>query len=402
MSLRGHVQAAAAAAAAAEAAAAVATTAALQARIAEQDKVVAAAWEEELTNGHRPRHFQGSVIRLAVFHRHNILCVVKTGSGKSAPPLLVARMRGGVGVCIVPLIPIGIGQTADAQSLCPGVDSYHVDQLSPVALNQLIKKLEARQSRADGRPVMLYVSPQMIVSKRVGELVVTLLHRGVVSVIAIDECHRFPLDAPAFRREFARCKPCIFDFLAKVDAACRPPVIAMTATMTEELLEEFKKVTGIEFDVYVWGDVSRRDISLRLQFSHQPLTQLKQFAQKHINPSVGGQWMRFIIYTNHKYRITSSLEEKLSKVVEEMHGDGHDVVALHSGVGLIEKMYLMMGELARWAVGAILSHGGRQTLTSTPHSRPVPVPALPRSSPPPAHPHGMLISTPPHPTPPLL
>ena len=96
----------------------------------------------------QPRPFQVDAIGVARYHavpatRTTMLMVRRTGDGKSAVPLGALRMRGGVGFSMVPLLTVGTGQAADANKMCPGIMSYHVDELSPADYNELLQVTRA-------------------------------------------------------------------------------------------------------------------------------------------------------------------------------------------------------------------------------------------------------------------
>lgn len=98
-----------------------------------------------------PRPFQLEAIAYAVYgslsESTRLLLVAKCGSGKSACPLGVLRMKRGVGITIVPYLSIGTGQASAATEQCPAIESIHVDELSPFAMKELIQQLGQMESR---------------------------------------------------------------------------------------------------------------------------------------------------------------------------------------------------------------------------------------------------------------
>ena len=74
----------------------------------EEKEVVKIMFEEEFNR--TPYDAQIEVISQMVYSQKDHLLVRGTGGGKSGVPLGVLRMRGGVGVTVVPLLTIGSGQ----------------------------------------------------------------------------------------------------------------------------------------------------------------------------------------------------------------------------------------------------------------------------------------------------
>ena len=82
--------------------------------------------------------------------------------------------------------------------------------------------------------------------------------------MTVDEMHRVPLDAPAFRLDFGKRKAKLF---SKRRLSRTPvPIVCITATMTKDLLKQFEEFTGIDNYTKTWGTTSRRNIKIKLAF----------------------------------------------------------------------------------------------------------------------------------------
>lgn len=241
----------------------------------------------------------------------------------------VLIMKGGIGISVVPLLAIGTGQASNAARTCRNVDSYHIDELNRDEKVSLLAKIVTLDSR-NGRPIMIFVSPQSLDDPAMKSTIKRLVSSGTLSTVCIDEMHRVPLDAGrpgAFRPEFARLKINLFDLLASSE---RPiAVIGMTATITAKLLAEFNSITGITFDTTFWGDVGRRNITMRLVFAHQTVVPLKLLVSKH-----RAEAKKIILYSNHSNRMAN-----LSKAVSKALGAGEDACTLHGETGSAMKFY---------------------------------------------------------------
>ena len=153
-----------------------------------------------------------------------------------------------------------------------------------------------------------------------------------MSTVAIDEMHRVPLDAPFFRREFGRLRANLLEFMALSQK--KVAFVAMTATLTPDLLEEFKAITGTVFDFVQWGDVSRRNIALHLTFAHRTVLPLKKFVNDQRKD--GG---KDVLYSNHSSRAKKNLLEAVEKVLPV----GEDVATVCGDTAKIMKAYYIRG-----------------------------------------------------------
>lgn len=294
--------------------------------VAQQDEVIVGMYLDEF-NLDSPRGFQVDVVREAVFYSKRVLVVQPTGSGKSNLPLATLAMRGGIGATSVPLLSIGTGQAAAARRLCKGIDAYHVDELSYSERAALVRRIEATADTS-GRPMMLFISPLAVdgATNLLRDAIHSAMERKVVTVLAVDEVHRVSLDAQDFRPELARLKTNLFDKMTP-DIA----FIGMTATFSTALLEKFESITAIVFDSTIWGDVSRRNISMSLAFAHLTLTPLMALVSKHRR-----EGKKVAVYSNHSVRVIQNLVPALQKL-------GEDAVAIHGRTGGTLKMYNIEG-----------------------------------------------------------
>lgn len=319
-----------------------------------------------------PRPFQLEAIAYAVYgslsESTRLLLVAKCGSGKSACPLGVLRMKRGVGITIVPYLSIGTGQASAATEQCPAIESIHVDELSPFAMKELIQQLGQMESRKvhkhtppfflamaipfqPARPLlcslqdallMLYISPQMVeTNKALMDCVRDhLIKRGILSLMVRDECHRFPLDAPGFRVCFGQCKTLLFDLLVQ---SPQPVVsIDMTATLTKGLLADLVTTIGCKHDRTFWTDVSRRDVKLALSYAPSTIDGVKDFVKRHSVASEGRSvTVRTVVFSNHRTRVVNNIPNAIRKLLPP----GETCDSLHGHQGSLMKGYT----IAAWS-----------------------------------------------------
>ena len=265
--------------------------------------------------GIEARQFQVKVLCDMIFRSRRILMVRRTGDGKSVEPLGSLRASGGVGICVVPLLTIGCGQAAAATAACTSMEAVHWDDQPRDEKRLLLERLEATSDRSGC--LALFVSPQFLDGKEnsLRTTIKGLFERGAISTVAIDEMHRVSLDAAWFRPEFGRLYENLLSSIALSPATEPVALVAMTATLTVELLEKFREITRVDFDVEEWGDVSRRNIAMRLAFTDQTTKLLQKLAEKH-RPDEG----KVALYTNHSHRVKNSTREKSASCMGRVFG----------------------------------------------------------------------------------
>ena len=282
--------------------------------------------------GYSPYEVQTQVIAEAFYTKTDQVVVQATGGGKSAIPLGVLRMAGGVGVVVVPLQTIGSNQASSAQKMCGDITAYHWDEMAPREKAKLLSDLSKLTSVKSTR-IMLYVSPQSLEGKD-NHLVAgldELLDKSLLTVMGVDEMHRVPLDAPAFRQAFGKLKKKLF--AKRTRSPKPPPAVCMTATLTKDLLEEFESLTGITEYTRTWGTTERPNISLKVSFSDLTIHPLKDLIQRHRG---GGVKRKAIIYTNHSSRVA-----KLNDGARKVLADKEDAALLKGKTGGMQKSYLI-------------------------------------------------------------
>ena len=264
----------------------------------EEKEVVKIMFEEEFNR--TPYDAQIEVISQMVYSQKDHLLVRGTGGGKSGVPLGVLRMRGGVGVTVVPLLTIGSGQAVAAEAMCSDIDAHHWDEYSTLADKQrVVAELEEITS-VDDTHVMLYISPQSLEGKDniLEKCLEGLFKKDLITVLAVDEMHRVPLDAPAFRTAFGKLQKKLVK--KRSLSSRRVPLIGMTATLTKDLLEQFEKIMGVQFSARTWTETARRNITQKLVFSHLTLTPLMHVIETHRAES---RKRKVAIFTNHASRL---------------------------------------------------------------------------------------------------
>ena len=156
--------------------------------------------------------------------------LMPTGGGKSLCYQLPSLLMEGTAIVISPLIALMKNQV-DAMR--------HYGEEDGVAhfLNSSLNKSAIDQVKADilsGKTKMLYVAPESLTK----EENVEFLKSVKISFYAIDEAHCISEWGHDFRPEYRRIRPI-------VNMIGQAPIIALTATATQKVREDIKKILGM-------------------------------------------------------------------------------------------------------------------------------------------------------------
>ena len=156
--------------------------------------------------------------------------LMPTGGGKSLCYQLPSLLMEGVAIVISPLIALMKNQV-DAMR--------HYSEEDGVAhfLNSSLNKSAIDQVKADilsGKTKLLYVAPESLTK----EDNVEFLKNVKISFYAVDEAHCISEWGHDFRPEYRRIRPII-------NMIGQAPIIALTATATQKVREDIKKILGM-------------------------------------------------------------------------------------------------------------------------------------------------------------
>ena len=156
----------------------------------------------------------------SVLDGKDTLAIMPTGGGKSLCYQIPARMLGGTTVVVSPLISLMKDQLEKLEEL--GVSACQV--------NSSLSSEEEHQALAsisDGSCEIVFCTPERLASPEFIEA----LKGTTVSLVAIDEAHCISQWGHDFR-------PAYIEMAAAIAALGSPPVLALTATATDEVIED--------------------------------------------------------------------------------------------------------------------------------------------------------------------
>lgn len=156
--------------------------------------------------------------------------LMPTGGGKSLCYQLPSLLMDGVAIVISPLIALMKNQV-DAMR------NYSEEDGVAHFLNSSLNKSAIDQVKSDilnGKTKLLYVAPETLTK----EENVEFLRNVKIAFYAVDEAHCISEWGHDFRPEYRRIRPII-------NMIGQAPIIALTATATQKVREDIKKILGI-------------------------------------------------------------------------------------------------------------------------------------------------------------
>lgn len=175
------------------------------------------------------------------------LCVMSTGSGKSAVYQLAGLARGGMTVVVSPLIALQRDQLEGAVPAAAMLNST----LGAAGRAELL------ESAAAGEIEMLLLAPEQLADDEVTDV----LAGADVRLLVVDEAHC----ATQWGHEF---RPDYLHLGRAARAIGRPPVLALTATATPQVREEIVELLGMEDPAIVVKGFDRPNLHLEVRAFH--------------------------------------------------------------------------------------------------------------------------------------
>jgi hypothetical protein len=296
--------------------------------------------------GYEPYEWQSTsiqhILSIAVKGRRGaatpVLLVQPTGGGKSSVRDVCALLLGGCCLTIVPLLSLAADQTEKNNKLKekdPRISVFNLDDLQDKTTNdELRRQLANMDANADGT-VFLFSSPQKIANNpEWQDTIKTMVSKGIIRFIAVDECHLYASHGVEFRTEFRSMKPLLFDLVSNSGTATHVPMLFMTATATASIVDDMEKLSGLVFNKsndVLWPssckDFSRRNVGIQLTFNNSPLQKIKTVVKQVCGNGRDLQLEKIIVYTNSKTRCRD-LKRKVSDFLN-VQGIQADVVVVH-------------------------------------------------------------------------
>ncbi len=211
-----------------------------------QHKIDVAAAARRLLGFPSLRPGQETAIR-ALLEGRDTLLVQPTGSGKSAVYQIAGALREGSTVIVSPLIALQKDQ-------CDAIQASRLEDTA--VLNSTLTVSEQRDTLdriENGEVEYIFLAPEQLAKPET----LDRLRSASVSLIAVDEAHCISQWGHDFRPDYLGLKHVI-------EALGHPPVVAMTATASNEVRNEIIERLGLHNPRVIVHGFDRPNISLRV------------------------------------------------------------------------------------------------------------------------------------------
>ena len=241
----------------------------------------------------------------SVLDGKDTLAIMPTGGGKSLCYQIPAKMLEGITIVVSPLISLMKDQLEKLEEL--GIRSVQVN--SSLNAEEEAAAIEAIASEACE---IVFCTPERLVSPEF----IAVLQQVTLDIVVVDEAHCISQWGHDFR-------PAYIGLSAALDALGKPPVLALTATATDEVMADIGKQLGRKLNVVNTG-IYRPNLHYSVVQVTNPQEKLMQ-ARKLVQETEG---------TGIVYAATVKMAEEMLAVLEEA---GESVTIYHGKLSSAER-----------------------------------------------------------------
>lgn len=234
----------------------------------------------------------------------DVLAVMPTGAGKSICYQVPSLMHDGITIVISPLIALMKDQVENLKQ--KGISASFVN--SSLSSQDIYYTLD---NAAKGKYKILYIAPERLLTPNFKEFT----KKAKIDILAIDEAHCVSEWGHDFRKSYSD----IYPFYKSLKH--KPVICAFTATATDKVKKDIKKLLGLKDPYEVSTGFDRPNIYFRTVHTTKKIEYITEYLNKHEDKSG-------IIYC-----ITRKDVENVTKILNEK---GYKVKGYHAG--LIEKV----------------------------------------------------------------
>ncbi len=240
------------------------------------------------------------------------LCVMSTGSGKSAIYQLAGMIIDGATVVVSPLIALQQDQMESVDERTSGVAAVTLNStLSDQAREELLDDVE------ESAVEFVLLSPEQLANDEV----LARLRDSDVSLFVVDEAHCVSQWGHDFRPDYLRVGPTI-------EALGHPVVLALTATAAPRVREEIVDVLGLRDAHVIVKGFDRPNIRLAVERFHEAGRKHRALVERVVEAAQDGRTPGIV------YCATKRAAEELA---DELREGGVRAAVYHGGLGARER-----------------------------------------------------------------
>jgi ATP-dependent DNA helicase RecQ len=172
------------------------------------------------------------------------LGLLPTGAGKSLTYQLYSSLKGGVTLCVTPLIALMEDQVSKARDLGLKAQFIH----SQIPSQEKAKRLENLEQ---GQYQLFFVTPERLQKPEFNEV----LKKLKINLLVVDEAHCISLWGHDFRPDYAK--------LGQLRREIGNPLtLALTATATKEVQKEILSELNLENENLIFAGLKRKNLKV--------------------------------------------------------------------------------------------------------------------------------------------
>jgi ATP-dependent DNA helicase RecQ len=239
----------------------------------------------------------------ALLGEQDVVVVQPTGSGKSAIYQIAGELIGGSTVVVSPLIALQKDQADSIDAERKLKDAVVVNSMQPIGEQRdAMERIEAGEAR------YIFLAPEQL---RKRETVEHLQSAGV-KLFVVDEAHCVSQWGHDFRPDY-------LSLGATIEALQHPPVLAMTATASNQVRQEIIERLGLKKAKVLVQGFDRPNISLRVDMFGTQDEKVEAV-------------MRRVSYADTPGIVYVSTHKHAQEIAEELQQRGVDAVFYHGGL----------------------------------------------------------------------
>jgi hypothetical protein len=293
-------------------------------------------------------HLNKMTTKKSQVHPAPVFLCQPTGGGKSMVRDAFAAGQGGVTWSVSPLLSLGADQETkinqNALQGDGGIVAIHLDHYRSQEQQQALSDRISGLTMNSATTVIILSSPQAICNNPIYQLLFQLLiDKSLLVLFCIDEAHLFVQFGLWFRDEFLSLKQHVFQKLSRGGNKSIVPILFMTATATETIINQITLLTGLSFDTSLnvfWPtplQMRRRVCTIKFYITNRIMETVKALVTPLYKALAQGDRQQWILYANSRVDL-ENYHKKVKAMLNEQGFLG-DVIIITGPMFKEQKFY---------------------------------------------------------------